>query len=65
MINLKPLVNDKPLWDAFKEELDKRLVETHRAMEQADDYHTLYRLQGQANALRKLKQLREYVNGGT
>jgi len=65
MNNLKPLVNDKPLWGAFQEELDKRLTETHRAMEQTDNANSLYRLQGQATALRKLKQLREYVNGST
>ena len=64
MNNLKPLVNDKPLWDSFLKEMDTRLADTHRAMEQADDSHTLYRLQGQATALRKLKQLRDYVNGG-
>ena len=64
MKNLKALVNDKPLWDSFLEEMDTRLADTHRAMEQADDSHTLYRLQGQATALRKLKQLRDYVNGG-
>ena len=64
MNNLKPLVNDKPLWDSFLEEMDTRLAETHRAMEQADDSNTLYRLQGQATALRKLKQLRDYINGG-
>mgnify|MGYP003629112800 FL=1 len=63
-MSLKSLVNDKPLWDSFTEELDKRLADTHRAMEQGNDCHSLYRLQGQATALRKLKQLREYVNVG-
>jgi hypothetical protein len=32
-------------------------------MEQASKLEDMYRLQGQAFALRKLKQLREYVNG--
>jgi hypothetical protein len=64
MNNLKPLVNDKPLWESFLEEMDTRLAETHRAMEQTDNSNSLYRLQGQATTLRKLKQLREYVNGG-
>ena len=63
MNNLKPLVNDKPLWDSFLEEMDKRLSDVHRMMEQASDSESLYRLQGQASAFRKLKQLREYVNG--
>jgi len=63
MNNLKPLVNDKPLWDSFLEEMDNRLSDVHRMMEQASDAESLYRLQGQASAFRKLKQLREYVNG--
>jgi len=63
MNNLKSLVNDKPLWDSFLEEMDKRLSDVHRMMEQASDSESLYRLQGQASAFRKLKQLREYVNG--
>ena len=62
MNNLKPLVNDKTLWEAFQQELDNRLNETHRAMEQTDSTNSLYRLQGQTIAIRKLKQLREYVN---
>ena len=63
MNNLKPLVNNKPLWDIFLEEMDVRLSNVHRMMEQASDAESLYRLQGQASAFRKLKQLREYVNG--
>jgi|TARA_R110000782_G_scaffold42664_2_gene96819 hypothetical protein len=62
MNNLKPLVNDKPLWDSFLQELDNRLEDIHRAMEQTDSTNSLYRLQGQTIAIRKLKQLREYVN---
>jgi hypothetical protein len=62
MNNLKPLVNDKPLWDSFLQELDSRLDDIHRAMEQTDSTNSLYRLQGQTIAIRKLKQLREYVN---
>jgi hypothetical protein len=62
MNNLKPLVNDKPLWDSFLQELDNRLDDIHRAMEQTDSTNSLYRLQGQTIAIRKLKQLREYVN---
>lgn len=63
MKNLKSLVNDKLLWDSFLEEMNTRLSAVHTQMEQAPDAESLYRLQGQAQALRKLKQLREYVNG--
>ena len=64
MNNLKPLVNDKVLWDSFLEEVDKRILEVHRVMEQSTRAEDLYRLQGQAFALRKMKQLRDQVNGG-
>ena len=64
MINLKPLVNDKVLWDSFLEEVDRRISEVHRVMEQSSRAEELYRLQGQAFALRKIKQLRDQVNGG-
>ncbi len=63
MNNLKPLVNDKVLWDSFLEEVDRRISEVHRVMEQSTRAEDLYRLQGQAFALRKIKQLRDQVNG--
>jgi hypothetical protein len=53
MNNLKPLVNDKVLWDSFLEEVDKRISEVHRVMEQSTRAEDLYRLQGQAFALEK------------
>ena len=52
MSKLKKLVNDKPLWDNM----------VHTNMEQAEDQKALFRFQGQASALRKLKTLREEVN---
>ena len=63
MNNLKPLVNDKVLWDSFLEEVDKRISEVHRVMEQSTRAEDLYRLQGQAFALRKIKQLSDQVYG--
>jgi len=63
MNNLKPLVNTKELWTAFLEELERRLDEVHRQLEQANSAEDLYRLQGQAACLRKFKYLREKVNG--
>lgn len=62
-MSLKPLVNDKTLWDSFLSELEVRLSAVHNQMEQTPDAESLYRLQGQAFALRKLKQLRDKVNG--
>ena len=63
MNNLKSLVNDKPLWDSFLTEMDDRLSIVHTQMEQVLNAESLYRLQGEAQALRKLKYLREHING--
>jgi len=62
MSQLKKLVNDEPLWDAFEAELEARLSGVHRTMEQVDGADVLFRLQGQAAALRSLKKLRLEVN---
>jgi len=62
-VSLKSLVNDKPIWDSFVSELEIRLSAVHNQMEQAPNVESLYRLQGEAQALRKLKHLREYING--
>lgn len=63
MDNLKPLVNNKDLWESFLAEINSRLNEVHRQMEQAASVEDLFRLQGQAACLNKLKYLREKVNG--
>ena len=63
MDNLKPLVNNKDLWESFLAEINFRLNEVHRQMEQAASVEDLFRLQGQAACLNKFKYLREKVNG--
>lgn len=63
MTNLKPLVNDKHLYEDFLEEIDERIEQTRKALEQASDVETMYRMQGAIGALRKLKTLKEKVNG--
>jgi len=63
-MNLKPLVNDKALWSSFQQELQERLNCVHKNLEQHSDSSELYRLQGEARALRKLFNLREQVNNG-
>ena len=60
---LKSLVNNKELWTAFLEELDGRIEFTHKQMEQAQEPKDLFRLQGEVQALRRLKLLREKLNG--
>ena len=63
MNNLKPLVNDNKLWNSFNDELDRRLNHVHIQMEQTIKQEDLFRLQGEARALRRLKFLRDEVNG--
>lgn len=62
-MSLKLIVNDKNLWDALLGELDERINFTHKQLEQATDTQEMYRLQGEIRALRRLKQLRDKVNG--
>jgi hypothetical protein len=62
-MQIKKLVNDKPLWDSFCEELDERIDFAHRQLEQRDEPSELHRLQGEIKALRSLKMLRDKING--
>lgn len=62
-MSLKLLVNTKDIWDALLEELEERIQFTHKQLEQAQDEKELYRLQGDVRTLRRLKQLRDKVNG--
>lgn len=62
-MQIKKLINDKPLWDSFCEELDERISFAHRQLEQRVEPLELHRLQGEIKALRSLKQLRDKING--
>jgi hypothetical protein len=62
-MSLKSFVNNKAEWDAFCEELDVLIDTQHRRMEQAEIVVDLHRAQGAIHALRRLKYLREQVNG--
>ena len=61
--NLKKLVNDKSLWDNFIEYIDDAIQKNHVALEQSDNHVVIHRLQGAIGALRRLKYLREEMNG--
>ena len=60
---LKPWVNNNRQWQAFSDYLDAVIDMQHKALEQADDNVMMYRSQGAIAALRKLKALRDEVNG--
>jgi hypothetical protein len=62
-MSLKAIVNDKALWDALLEELDERISFAHKQMEQCSTPEDLFRYQGEIRTLRKLKQLRDKING--
>ena len=63
-MSLKKLVNDKELYDEFLKHVDDLIYLQHKQMEQATEPVVFYRAQGAVATLRKLKLLREQVNGG-
>lgn len=62
-MSLKPLVNDKPLWDAFLEEVDSDISRVQTQLEQCANTDEMFRLQGEIRALRRFKFLRQKING--
>ena len=62
-MKLKLLVNNMEIWNSFNDELDRRLNHVHIQMAQTIKQEDLFRLQGEAKALRRLKFLRDEVNG--
>jgi hypothetical protein len=60
---LKPLVGNNRQWEAFNSYLDDLINQHHKVMEQSLDTIALHRQQGAIAALRKLKQLRDEING--
>ena len=62
-MSIKLLVHDKKIWDSFNELIDQKLKFVHSQLEQTMKSEDLYRLQGEARALRRLKLLRDEVNG--
>ena len=51
--------------DHFNNYIDAVIQQQHRVMEQTDNTVVLHRAQGAIHSLRKLKQLRDEVNGST
>ena len=60
---LKKLVNDKQLWEAYLEYIDNKINAAHVRMEQSPNVEALYRMQGELAILRRLKLMREEING--
>ena len=62
MSKIKELTNNKELWDAFVEELQRSIVNYQRTMEQTEKPSDIYRLQGAVSSLRRLMQLKDMMN---
>jgi hypothetical protein len=62
-MSLKAFVNNKAEWDAFCEELDNNIAELHKRLEQSEHVVEIHQTQGGIRALRRLKYLRDKVNG--
>ena len=60
---LKKLVNDKQLWDAYVEYLDDKISSAHKRLEQENQHDNMYRVQGEIASLRRLKYMRDEING--
>jgi hypothetical protein len=61
-MSLKLLVNDVNLWGDFLSELDKRITDCYKKLEQVNDINEVFRTQGEIQSLRKLQKLRDKVN---
>jgi hypothetical protein len=59
---VKLFVNNPELWNPFLKELESRIADCARRLEQVSDPVEIYRTQGEVQALRKLQQLRDKVN---
>jgi len=57
------LVNNPQILNGFNSYLDAVIQEQHRILEQSDDSLIVQRSQGAVAVLRKLKLLRDEVNG--
>jgi len=64
-MHLKQLVNNKELYEEFQKHIDDLIYMRQRTMESANDAVIVYRQQGAIDVLRKLKLLKETVNGGS
>jgi len=60
---LKPLVNNNRQWEAFNSYIDYLINQQTKTLEQSDNTILIHRSQGAVLALRKLKYLRDEING--
>ena len=59
---LSTFVNDKEVYECFVGEIKSEISQYQKSLEQANDAPSMYRLQGNILALRRLLHLKEKVN---
>ena len=59
---LSTFVNDKEVYECFVDEIKAEINQYQKSLEQANDAPSMYRLQGNILALRRLLHLKEKVN---
>ncbi len=57
------MVGNNRQWEAFSNYIDIVIAQHQKILEQSDDAVTVHRQQGAIASLRKLKYLRDEVNG--
>lgn len=62
-MSLKSFVNNSSEYSAFLAELTDMIEKEHKSLEQSNDPVDMYRSQGFIAACKKLKKLRDKVNG--
>lgn len=62
-MSIKKLVNDPSVHGPFLEELDDWIERERKSLEACTDTVDIYRHQGAVRVLRRLKTLRDIVNG--
>jgi len=63
VMSLKAFVNNKAEWDAFCGELDAEIAVMQTRLEQSEHTVEIHKTQGGILTLRRLKYLRDKVNG--
>ena len=56
-------MNNKQQWEAFNSYIDLLIEQQQRALEQSDNAIIMHRSQGAVAALRRLKMIRDEING--
>lgn len=62
-MSLKSFVNNKQEWDSYLEYIDVAISKVHKRLEQETSVEAMFRAQGEIQALRRLKSMRDEVNG--